>query len=45
MGRKNQKHIVCYYGNKLVRADDKFMKPFKVYLGEDALYNFIKKYD
>ena len=45
MGRKNQKHIVCSYGYKLVWADDKFSKPFKVYLGEDALYNFIKKYD
>ena len=22
-------------------ADDKFSKPFKSYLGEDALYNFI----
>ena len=45
MGRKNQKHIVCYYGNKLVWVDDKFSQPFKVYLGDDALYNFIKKYD
>ena len=28
----------CY---KLVSADDNFSKPFKLYLGEDAVYNII----
>ena len=37
-----QKHIsVCSYGYKLVCVDDKFSKPLKTYLGEDAVYNFI----
>ena len=45
---KYQKHIACSYGYvshdklcKLVYADDKFSKPFKAYLGEDAVYSFI----
>ena len=38
---KYQKHIACSCGYKLVCADDKFSKPFKTYLGEDAIYNFI----
>ena len=38
---KYQKHIACSYGYKLVCVDDKFSKPFKIYLGEDAVYNFI----
>ena len=38
---KYQKHISCSYGYKLVCVDDKFSKPFKSYLGEDAFYNFI----
>ena len=38
---KYQKHIVCCYGNKLVCVDDKFSKPFKSYLGKDAVYNFL----
>ena len=38
---KYQKHIACSYGYKLVCVDDKFSKPFKTYLGEDAVYNFI----
>ena len=38
---KYQKHITCSYGYKLVCVDDKFSKPFKIYLGEDAVYNFI----
>ena len=29
------------YGYKLVCVDYKFSKPFKAYLGEDAVYNFI----
>ena len=38
---KYQKQIVCSYGYKLVCVDDKFSKPFKTYLGEVAVYNFI----
>ena len=38
---KYQKHIACSYGYKLVCVDDKFSKPFKTYLGEDDVYNFI----
>ena len=38
---KCQKHVACIYGNKLVCLDDKFRKPFRSYLGEDAVYNFI----
>ena len=39
--KKYQKHIACSFGYKLVYADDKFSKPFKTYLGKDAVYNFI----
>ena len=38
---KYQKHIACCYVYKLVRVEDKFSKPFKTYLGKDAIYNFI----
>ena len=38
---KYRKLIACSYGYKLVCVDDKYSKPFKSYLGEDALYNFI----
>ena len=38
---KNQKHVACSYGYKLVCVDDKFSEPSKSYLGEDAGYNFI----
>ena len=38
---KYQKHIPCSYGYKLVYFDNKFSKPFKTYLGKDAVYNFI----
>ena len=31
----------CSFGYKLVYVDDKFSKPLKFYLGEDAVYNFI----
>ena len=41
---KYQKHIACSYGCKLVCVDEKLCKPFKSYLGEDAVYNFISKY-
>ena len=35
---KYQKHIACSYGYKFVCVDD---KPFKTYVDEDAVYNFI----
>ena len=38
---KYQKHIACSYGYKLEYVNDKFSKPFKTYLGKDAVYNFI----
>ena len=38
---KYQNHVVCSYGCKLICVDDKFSKPFKSYLGKDAVYNFI----
>ena len=36
-----QKYIACSYSYKLICADDKFSKPFKTYLGKDAVYIFI----
>ena len=39
---KYQKHVACSYGYKLVCVDDKFSKPFKSYLGQDAVYKFIR---
>ena len=38
---KYQKHAACSYGYKFVCGNDKFSKPFKSYLGKDAVYNFI----
>ena len=38
---KYQTHIACSYGYKLVCVNDKVSKPFKTYLDEDAVYNFI----
>ena len=38
---KYQKQIACSNACKLVCVDDKFSKPFKIYIGEDAVYNFI----
>ena len=38
---KYQNYIACSYGYKLVCVDDKFSKPFKTYLGKNAVYNFI----
>ena len=38
---KYQKHVASTYGCKLlVCFDHKFSKPFKPYLGKDAVYNF-----
>ena len=39
---KYQKHVACSYGYRLVCVDDKISKPFKSYLGKDAVYNFIR---
>ena len=36
-----KKHIACSSGYKLVCVDDKFSKPFKIYLDEDAVDNLI----
>ena len=33
---KYQKHIACSYG-----YNDRFSKPFKIYLSKDAIYSFI----
>ena len=38
---KYQEHIAFSQDYKLIRADDKFNKLFKSYLGEDAVCNFI----
>ena len=38
---KYKKYIACSYGYKLVCVHDKFSKPFKTYLGENAIHNFI----
>ena len=38
---KYQEHVAYSFGYKLVCVDDKFSKPFKTYLGKDAVYNFI----
>ena len=38
---KYQKHVACSYGYKLGCVDGKLSKPFKSYLGEDVVYNFI----
>ena len=38
--KKYQKHIACSYGYKLVCLD-KFSKPFKAYIGKDAVYNLL----
>ena len=35
---KYQIPVGCSYGYKLVCVDDKFIKPFKSYLGKDAVY-------
>ena len=39
---KHEKHVACSYVYKLVCANYKFSRPFKSYLGEDTVYNFIK---
>ena len=41
---KYQKHVACSYGHKSVCVDDIFSKPFKSYLGQDSVYNFINSF-
>ena len=41
--KKYQKHVVCNHGYKLACVDNKFSKPFKLYLDEGAVYIFINK--
>ena len=38
---KCQKHVACSYDQKLACVDDNISQPFKSYLGQDAVYNFI----
>ena len=38
---KYQRHIAFSYDYKLVYVDDKISKPFKTYLREDSVDNFI----
>ena len=38
---KYQKYVACNYGYKLVCVDDKSSRPFKSYLSEDVVNNFI----
>ena len=39
--RKYQKHISGSYGHMLGCVEEKWNKPFKCYLGRDAIYNFV----
>ena len=36
-----KKHVACSYDYKSVCTDNKFSKPFKSYLSENVVYNFI----
>ena len=38
---KYQKNVACSCGYKVVCVEEKVSKPFKLYLGEGAVYNFI----
>ena len=38
---KYQKHVACSYGYNLVCVDNKFTKPFKSYLGKDAVHSCV----
>ena len=40
--KKYQDHIPCSFAYKVVYVDDRFTKPFVVYRGENAAYEFIK---
>ena len=39
--QKHQKHVASNYGCKFSCVDDKYSKPFKSYLGEDSVFNFV----
>ena len=39
--KKNQDHIVCIYGYKLICVDDQYSKPYKIYFGENAIDKFL----
>ena len=39
--RKYQKHVSGSYGHMLGCVEEKWNKPFKCYLGRDAIYNFV----
>ena len=39
--KKYQDHIVCSYGYKLIYVDERYLKPFKTYIGEDAIDKFL----
>ena len=41
---KYQKHVTCSYDYKLVCVDDKYSKPFKSYLGEDAVCSISSRF-
>ena len=40
--KKFQKHVAYSYGYKLGCVDDKFIKPFKSYLGKDVVYSCVR---
>ena len=40
--KKYQDHIPCSFAYKLVCVDDKFIKWIVVFIGENAVYEFIK---
>ena len=39
--KKYQNHIVCSYGYKLICVDERYSKPYKTYLSEDAIDKFL----
>ena len=41
---RHQKHVACSDGHKSVCVDDIFRKPFKSYLDQDSVDNFINSF-
>ena len=39
--KKYQDHIVCSYGYKLIYVDERYIKPFKTYIGKDVIDKFL----
>ena len=39
--KKNQNHVGCIFGYKLVFFNNQFSKPLKSYFGQDTVYKFI----